>query len=277
MTRSWRCVFFIVIAACGWLPAKADLNVFPKSFFVNLPNRTASMTILNSGEQREEVWLDFRYGYPVANDSGRFYMIYGDSTSTVEPNAVPWLTAYPGRFALNPGESQVVKVMVKPPIGLISGEYLARVVISSQPVVSPTSKSLSQQVSSGVKLLTRLDLPLHVRAGSVGSGIKIHRVSAAVDSGWLKIGIDLSRLGNASYWGTMRFTVRDRDGRVVSTEKHPVAIYRDMVYPVRLNVRDLSTGTYEIEIVTDNKRPDIPVQYRVRADDDRYLYQCTIP
>ena len=93
----------------------------------------------------------------------------------------------------------------------------------------------------------------------------------------LKMGVDLTRLGNASFWGTIRCFLKNDDGRLIKSHDHHIAVYRDMVYPITMDVKGVPPGSYVLEINVDNTRPGVPAQYRLKADAVRFTYQLTIP
>jgi len=267
----------IALTALSWTHSDASVAIYPQALFINAPNRSVAITISNPTETRQEIWVDFRYGYPLVNDSGKFYINYMDSTNTQEPNAVPWLTAYPQRFVLGARESQVIRVMAQLPVGVAAGEYWSRVVVSSRQRTATPPQTPGANVRMKMEFISQVDVPLQVRTGSVSTGLKILGITSLVDSGQLKMGVDLTRLGNASFWGTLHFFLRDKDGRVMKTYDQHVAVFRDVVYPVTVDVTGLQPGAYVIEVDVDNVRPGVPAQFRIKTDAVRFTYQLSIP
>lgn len=257
--------------------SEASVAVYPQTLFINAPNRSVAITISNPTETRQEIWVDFRYGYPLVNDSGKFYINYIESPGQQEPNAVPWLTAYPQRFVLEARESQVVRVMAQLPVGAAAGEYWSRVVVSSKQRTATPPQTPGANVRMRMEFISQVDVPLQVRTGSVNTGLRIHGVTSVIDSGKLKMGIDVARSGNASFWGTMHFFLRDQNGRVMKTHDQHIAIFRDLVYPVTIDVAGLDPGPYVLEIDVDNVRPGVPAPFRLKADAVRFTYQLSIP
>jgi P pilus assembly chaperone PapD len=270
-------IILLALVASAWTRSDASVAVYPQTLFINAPNRSVAITVSNPTETRQEIWVDFRYGYPLVNDSGKFYINYSDSTSLQEPNAVPWLTAYPQRFVLEARESQVVRVMAQLPVGVAAGEYWSRVVVSSRQRTATPPQTPGANVRMKMEFITQVDVPLQVRTGSVSTGLKIQGITSVVDSGKLKMGVDVTRMGNASFWGTMHFFLRDRDGRVMKKYDQHVAVFRDVVYPVTIDVAGIAPGAYVLEVDVDNVRPGVPPQYRLKADAVRFTYQLTIP
>ena len=56
-----------------------------------------------------------------------------------------------------------------------------------------------------------------------------------------------------------------------------VAVFRDIVYPVTMDVAEVKPGAYVLEVDVDNVRPGVPAQYRLKSDAVRFTYQLTIP
>jgi hypothetical protein len=256
---------------------EASASVFPKFLFLNYPGKSVAMTVANATGVRQEIWIDFRYGYPLVNDTGKFYIHYIDSTLVPEPNMLRWLSVYPQRFALDPGESQVVRVLVQPSIELSNGEYWARVVVNSKERAIATPQIPGANPSTRIDIISQMDVPLHFRKGDVSASVQIRGITSLIDSGKLKMGVDISRIGNASFWGTMQITLRDDRGRSVETRNLNLALYHDFVYPVTLNVVNIAPGQYMVEVQVRANRSEVPRQFQLKANVTRFTYQVSIP
>ena len=77
-----RFLILLAITALTWSRIDASVGVFPQILFIDSPNRSVAVTISNPTETRQEIWVSFRYGYPLVDDSGKFYIHYMDSTTT---------------------------------------------------------------------------------------------------------------------------------------------------------------------------------------------------
>lgn len=256
----------------------AGVEVYPTFLFLNSPNRSVSVSVSNPGNTRQEIWIEYRYGYPVAGDSGKFAMHYVEPpVPTSEPSAVSWLRAYPQRFVLNPKESQVVRIMVTPPLGILPGEYWGRIVIAS------TEREIKKTIAPGTSPVSRfqyisqVDIPMHFRFGSVSSTLTIRDVSSAITDGKLNIGINIIRSGNAAYWGTMTTVLKEKNGKVIKSQNDVVAIYRDIMYPGLLDVQSVPPGTYTLEISFSPKRRGLQSQYTLKSEPVKYTQDIIIP
>jgi hypothetical protein len=258
--------------------AVAGVEVYPLYLFMKPPSRTVSVSVTNPTEKRQEAWVEFKYGYPVVGDSGKFAMHYLDSPYVNEPSAVSWLRAFPQRFVLGPRESQVVRIMVSAPLGIAPAEYWARVVVSSfdrELKTGTTAPGGSMQMH--LQYISEIDIPLHCRIGHVTTGLTITHVTAAASAGKLNIGVALTRVGNASYWGTMSIVVKNRDGQIVKNEDRQVAIYKDIDYPYSLDISGVPAGSYNLEVEFRTHRPGVASEYELRADPVKYSQEISIP
>ncbi|TLY32502.1 MAG: hypothetical protein E6K56_03125 [Ignavibacteria bacterium] len=262
----------------GSTVAVAGVEVYPLYLFLKPPSRTVSVSVTNPTEKRQEAWVEFKYGYPVVGDSGKFAMQYLDSPYVNEPSAVSWLRAFPQRFVLGPRESQVVRIMVSPPIGIAPGEYWARVVVSSfdrELKTSTTAPGGSMQMH--LQYISQIDIPLHCRIGHVTTGLTVTRMTATASAGKLNLGVGLTRVGNASFWGTMSITLKNRDGQIVKNEDRPIAIYKDIVYPYSIDISGVPPGSYTLEAMFTTHRPGVASGYELKADPVKISQELTIP
>jgi hypothetical protein len=273
----WIAALLMLICAPANLFAGVD--VYPLYLFLTLPNRTVSVSVTNPTETRQEAWVDFRYGYPVAGDSGKFAMHYVDSPYVNEPAAVSWMRAFPQRFVLGPKESQLVRIMISPPPGLTPGEYWARVVVSSfdRELKNKSATAPGGNLQMHLQYISQIDIPLHYRVGHVTTGLTINNVTASPSSGKLILGIGLNRIGTASYWGTMTLRLRDHDGKIMKSEEHQVAVYKDILYPYSLDISTVPAGTYTLEVTFATRRPGVQNEYLIKTDPVKYNQEITLP
>lgn len=267
---------FFAVAIPNFVQA-GGVQVFPLYLFLNSPTRSVTLSVSNPLERPQEAWVEFRYGYPVPGDSGRFAMRYLDPPTPGEPSAVSWMKAFPQRFVLGPKESQVIRVMVVPPIGVQPGEYWGRVVVSStdQTTSKPTNPGGVANVR--LKYINQIDVPFHFRTGGPKTGILIKRVQTAFEKGKMKLNIDVNRTGNASFWGKMTVTLRNHNGKILKNVDHPVAIYKDMTYPASVDISTVPAGAYVLEVVFTSRRPGTQSQFLLAIDPVRYTQDLVVP
>ncbi len=268
-------VLLLLFMSASRLTAGAE--VYPTSLFINAPNRTASISISNPTDARQEVWIEYKFGYPVANDSGKFEMHYVDPPYTGELSAVSWLKAYPQRFVLNPKESQLVRIMVTAPANLTPAEYWARVVVCS------TTREVKKTVAPGgapaarFQYISQVDIPFHYRYGSVTANVSVKDVASRVDTGSLFLTIDMTHSGNASYWGTMVATLKNASGKVFMSQNDVIAVYKDMHYPASYSIKSVPPGSYTLELAFTTKRRGLATQFTLRSEPVKYSTTVVLP
>ncbi len=268
----------LIVILLGSNAALAGVEVYPLYLFLKPPSRTVSVSVTNPTEKRQEAWVEFKYGYPVVGDSGKFAMQYLDSPYVNEPSAVLWLRAFPQRFVLGPRESQVVRIMVSAPLGVPPAEYWARVVVSSfdrELKTATTAPGGSMQMH--LQYISQIDIPLHCRIGHVTTGLTITHVTATASAGKLNLGVALTRIGNASYWGTMSIALKNHDGQIVKNEDRQVAIYKDIIYPYTIDIPAVPAGSYSLEVTFTTHRPGVASQYLLKAEPVKYSQEISIP
>ena len=204
-------------------------------------------------------------------------MHYAEPPYSGEPAAVQWLRAYPQRFVLGPKESQVIRVLVSPPMGIAPGEYWARVVLASSDQNSPKPANPGGNLSMKLKYINQIDVPFHFRVGNPTTGLSVRKVDASIANGKMKLDVDVSRLGNAAFWGRLTATIKNRDGKILKNDDKPVAIYKDIIYPLVVDVSTVPAGTYNLELVFSSRRPGMQSQYVLKTDPIRYSQEITIP
>jgi hypothetical protein len=258
-------------------PLQAGVTVYPTFLFLNSPNRAASLVVTNNSSVAAEIWIDFRYGYPLGDDSGNIYMKFFDSTDDSEPSAVSWLRAFPQRFVLEPQESQKIRILVSPPAGISSKEYWARVIIHSKDKETTPVGNQRGQIRTGIKLMTNVDVPFHYRNGRVSTGVIFQNVEVQAQPGMVKIVTDLARTGNASYWGIYKVVLRDSRGKIVTTKDQNIAVYQNLRYVMPVDLSKVPSGTYTLELEISSQRRDIRQEFLLVSEPLRRNITITIP
>ncbi len=242
----------------------AQVRISPVYIFLNFPARSQECVIRNPSADTIEVWIEFRFGYPQMDDTGKVYMVYGDSSLQNPESAALWCKAYPQRFVLTPQGVQVVRLLVAPPPAIADGEYSARVV-----AIEKTSKRISPvgegKVGMRFNLYSGADVPIHYRKGKVATSLRIADPRIEVNGSTLKISVDLDREGNASYWGRVRIRVIDKLGKVFLTDERKLVVYNTLHFITNLDVTKLLKGNYSLELGFSPERNDIKSQFLLKS------------
>jgi P pilus assembly chaperone PapD len=237
-------------------PAHA-VSVSPTALYIDSRTRTGVLTLYNPGTLPEEITVDFAYGYPQSDSAGNVSVATTREPAAGEPSAMAWMRAFPRRLLLQPGQRQVVRVLVEPPGDLADGEYWARVLISSrggQPPIEQTQGDVRLQLN----VQTTLVMAANYRKGDLRTGVEVTAASAGRTADGVQLQVDLSRSGNAAFLGRMRAELLDARENVVATLYDDVAVYRTMRRRLTFAVPASAAGALTVRIHIDTEREDLP-------------------
>ncbi len=269
---------FVLLALFACL-ANASVTVNPKFLFLDGSRRSVSVTVTNPGGEEAEVWVEVKYGYETSDNSGKI-LIHFDTLAVDEPSAATWIRCYPPRFIVGAGETQTIRIAVRPPAGTGEGEYWARILVTSRlRNISQLSPSgLLSSAKSGINLMTQLSLPFHYRVGKVTTGLQVTSMNASTSDTAIVVSMQLAKVGNAAFWGSRVIKITNESGKVVSTETKNVCVYKTLTLIDRINRTNLPSGTYsvDVEFVT-GKRTDLRVSDLVQAPSVHAAASVLIP
>ncbi|HEX8691614.1 MAG TPA: hypothetical protein VF746_04270 [Longimicrobium sp.] len=254
----------LAILVAGAREARA-VSVSPTALYIDSRTRTGILTLHNPGTLPEEVTIDFAYGYPQSDSAGNVVVPLTLQPAAGEPSALAWMRAFPRRLLLQPGQRQVVRVMVEPPADLADGEYWSRLVISSrggQPPIEQTQGDLRLQLN----VTTTLVIAANYRKGDVRTGVTLAAAAARRQGGDVALEVGLERTGNAAFLGRMTAEVVDARGTVVGTVYDDLAVYRAMRRRVAIPVAAEAQGPLTVRITINTEREDLPPGGALPAD-----------
>ena len=253
--RGWRIVaataatMMLLDAGAGLLRA---VSVSPMSVFMGDRARTGTITLYNPNPLPEEIDISFAFGYPQSDSTGEVTVPLADVAPAGEPSAVPWLRAFPKRLVLQPGASQVVRVLAQPPADIADGEYWSRVLIIATGGRPPIEQQVQPDVRVAINMRTIVVASLNYRKGtSLTTGVNVQTAEAVRTADGAQLTVDLARLGEAAYLGKVRVELLASDGRVVAEEEDVLSVYRTlrrrfiMADPARAGTRFRYTFTTE--------------------------------
>ncbi len=261
------------------LPAQGVL-VAPHAVIIDHRTRSGSLTLYNPGDQPVEVTLSSFFGYPVSDSTGGFELRTIDQPAPEYPSAAKWIDAFPRRMLLGPKERQTVRLLARPPAGLVDGEYWARLVVSAKGGTVPVEGVAD---SSGVRVALALEIrtiiPIQYRKGRVTTGVRTSSLAASVEKDSLAVRLRLDRTGNAAFLGTLRGALVASTGRVVTTLSSPLAVYYDMEPRVTapLPAAGLPAGLYRLKIDVAAQREDIPPELVLATPPTRDSLEVHLP
>ncbi|MDB4883561.1 MAG: hypothetical protein JWL95_2327 [Gemmatimonadetes bacterium] len=241
------------------------VTVSPTAVYISAKSPSALLTLINTGSRPEEIELSIGFGYPVSDSAGVLRVDIVDSAASGEPSLTSYLRVFPRRLVLQPGQRQVVRVMVTMPAGAGDGEYWGRVLVKSrggEPPIEQAQGDVKMQLS----LETTFATAVFYHKGDVKTGISIPTVSAKRLSDGAELTIDLKRDGNGAFLGRVRAELLDAAGATVAESEDVVAVYRSLRRRFLLRTTTpLPAGTYSVRYLVDTERPDLPPKGPITA------------
>jgi hypothetical protein len=236
------------------LPALADaVSVSPVALFIDHRTRSETLTLYNPGTMPEEIEIDFAFGYARSDTTGNVSVVFSEDPAPVgEPSVVPYMRAFPRRLVLQPGERQVVRVMVTPPADLPAGEYWGRVMVTSrggQPPIEETRGEVQMQLS----LTTVVAVAVNYRHGDVATGLVVESADAVVTPDGVDLVARVDRTGNAAFLGRLVAEVVSAEGRVVAQHTADMVAYAPTLW------------RFSIPVAPDQLADGAVVRYRFEA------------
>jgi P pilus assembly chaperone PapD len=259
LPRALRRVALAALALAA-LPYRAHaVAVSPNALYIDSRTRSGTLTLVNTGTTAEEIELAFAFGYPRSDVNGAVSVDLVPVAPAGEPSAVPWLRAFPRRMRLEPGQRQVVRVLVQPGSTPADGEYWGRITITSRGGTPPVEQRQGQ-VSLTINVQTVIVAAVNYRQGKVTSGVTVDGATAHATDSTVRLTLDLTRKGNAAYLGRATAQLVDPRGRTVAREMEDLAVYRTIRRVVELPLPRGTTSLagYTVRYALDTVRPDLP-------------------
>lgn len=241
----------------GSARAAHAVAVSPTALYIDSRTRTGVLTLYNPGSLPEEITIDFAYGYPQADSAGNVTVQVTHEPAAGEPSALAWMRAFPRRLLLQPGQRQIVRVLVEPPPELADGEYWARILISSrggQPPIEQTQGDVRLQLN----VVTTLVMAANYRKGDLRTGVSVTAAAARRTPEGVQLQVDLTRTGNAAFLGRLRAELLDAGGNVLDTLYDDLAVYRSMRRRLTFAAAEGGAAPAAVRIHIDTEREDLP-------------------
>ncbi len=246
---------FLVLVSV--LVARAQVIVAPTLLFMSDQSRFGTFIVLNRSNTPQEISISFKFGYPESDSLGNITMQYNDSLMAAKHSCQTWLRGFPEKFIINPGQQQVVRLLVTAPQGIPDGEYWTRLVTSSTPQAQ-TIDTVKTGITANITFVLQQVTTVIYKKGYVNTSVEIPEISSMTDSSSVVILAKVLRGGNSPYFGKMVGSVVDRAGNTVYSGGEIVAIYPDtMMVKFAVPLSKLRSGTYTAEITLVSERSDI--------------------
>jgi len=251
----------VVASSAAWA-----VTVSPTAVYITARNPSALLTLINMGSRPEEIELSVAFGYPVSDTAGVLRVDLVDSAGAGEPSLTSFLRIFPRRLVLQPGQRQVVRVMVAMPAGAADGEYWGRVLVKSRGGEPPIEQSQGN-VRMQLSLETTFATAVFFHKGEVKTGVSVVAADAQRMGDSVQFTLDLKRENNAAFLGRIHAELLNASGAVVGEAEDVAAVYRTLRRRFVLRSSSpLPAGAYTVRYVVDTERPDLPAKGPTRAE-----------
>jgi hypothetical protein len=269
VARALARVLGSAMAVVGLLALSASsahaVTVSPTAVYITSRNPSALLTLINTGSRPEEIELSIGFGYPVSDSAGVLRVDIVDSAGGGEPSLTSFLRVFPRRLVLQPGQRQVVRVMVAMPAGAADGEYWGRVLVKSRGGEPPIEQS-EGNVRMQLSLETTFATAVFFHKGEVKTGITVPTVNARRMGDSVQFTLDLARQGNSAFLGRIHAELLDPSGVAVAEVEDVVAVYRELRRRFVLRTGSpLRASAYTVRYLVDTERPDLPPKGPTKA------------
>lgn len=253
-----RVLLFFLLGAFLIPSTHAQISIAPTSVFID-QNGIGAVFITNPGDTPQEVAVSFVFGYPGNDSLGNLLMVYGDSTRENQHGLGDRLRAFPRTFILGPRQQQTVRLQVKPDRSLAAGTYFTRIKITSNPQTTDVEQVAAEGVSTQVNFKFDQVIATFHKVGEVQTGLEFGEVTTEIKENALRVLTDFTVTGNSPFLGSVTATLKNTKGELLATQQQTTALYFSGKRAIELGLeKQLSAGTYVIELLFETKRSDIP-------------------
>lgn len=249
------CFFSVLLFNTG----KAQVTIAPTNLFIDGNSRFGTYMVINGSDTPQEVSVDFIFGYAISDSVGNRLYVYDDSVRAETYSLASSIRAFPQNFTLNPNQRQVVRLRINPAKFVNDGTYWARIRTSSNPVSPPIELANDQNVGARIGVEIDQISGVFYKKGDVTTGIDIKEIEPVVDqeTNSLSVLTHLSRTGNSPFLGTITTILKNANGNEVRRGVVSTSIYFDGIHRENLDINDLPSGNYSIEVSFESSRTDV--------------------
>jgi hypothetical protein len=237
--------------------AMSEVRIRPSALYLNDSVRSGMVAVTNNGDESIDVTFKLMYGYPKSDSLGNPSFTLSDSSSSNKMINRSWVQVYPQQFVLKPHDWQAVQMTITLPPELKDGEYWIRPVLTVRPLLQQDQSTSSKGTSTICQQFVLLANFCH---GSTYTGIAINRIQPVFGSGGkLGLRVDMIRVGNAAYRGTITCNLKNQNRQTVLTSKKDIAVYEQIVHKLSIGETNLPDGDYTVEVnaSTDREKKDL--------------------
>jgi len=191
------CATLVVVwAACLAMPAHADLLIVPQRIVFEPRDRAAALTLVNNGTEPTTYRIAWKQLRQKPDGS------YEDlQTPGPGDHFADGLIRYsPRQVTLDPGEPQVIRLLVRRPADLATGEYRSHLTFTAEPTVVGQAAANSKSVGVQIAIVYGISLPIIVRQGDLTATATLAATLKRTPTGY-DVSAVIKREGTKSIFG----------------------------------------------------------------------------
>ena len=202
-----------------------DLLVSPARVTLDNRNRTTELILSNRGDATDTYRIRLIRMEMTADGGLR------EATAPVTGVDPAELVRYaPHQITLEPGQTQVLRVMLRKPADLPDGEYRVHMLFQAIPPELAGTAAPSKDKGKGVSIklvpIMGLAIPVIVQQGEITAKAGLADLHLGTEKDQAFASFHLTRSGNASVYGNLEATFQPKGGKAVLVgEMNGVAVY----------------------------------------------------
>ncbi len=228
------CFFLFLVTFFLSLNCSANLLITPSRVVFEDRVRTSQVTLVNKGTEASTYRISFiRQNM---TEDGKFVPVEKNEEGFYSDEMVRYS---PRQIILEPGQSQIIRLMLRKPRGLADGEYRSHMLLQALPKITKSDiskvvKKGGDEISVEITTIIGVSIPVIVRHGKLDAELdltNVRYVKSPEPKQKSYVALDMNRAGNQSTYGDFRVTYIDESGQsVVVGNVKGVAVY----YPNKL-------------------------------------------
>ena len=228
-----RQMFVVLTAACmGFpaLPVMAELSLFPTRIVLERNQRAAQVELVNRGGEPET----YRIALVNRRMTETGEIVPADTAEAGERFADEMLRFSPRQVTIPPGGSQTVRILLRKPADLASGEYRSHLQFdrmedtAASSSIEASGKPAGNEIGVVIRALVGASIPIIVRHGDTNASVALSNLALIPASGQdgPLIAMHMNRNGNRSVYGDLSVTITPVGGKPVEVARAGgVAVY----------------------------------------------------
>lgn len=246
--------------------AQAQVSLAPTSLFIFEAGGIGELFVSNRSEVPQEVNVRFEFQFPTSDAAGNISMTTGTPELEAEWGLGEMVRVFPRRLVLQAGETQTLRVQVRPMRDRPDGMFFTRAIVSSNALQQDVGQQeAAEGIRTQINYILEQSIPVFYRKGSNTTGVDVERIEASRAEEGMNLLVHLQRTGNSPFMGTMGAQLFDMNGNQLAESSSSAFFYFDERRRMTLRHEDLPPGRYRVELWFETQRRDMASSNIVQA------------